>query len=132
MVEWNSLCGAALAGKVTGSEDAVLENLVEVSRTYAERPLESPIELELGVPAGTEDVKLVYERLSFDEVYEVPATLLDGVARAIIPASHTSQPGIDYYWVVSLSGKTITTPEFYVPFFEGAGPASAVNEWVDT
>jgi murein DD-endopeptidase MepM/ murein hydrolase activator NlpD len=125
-----SLCGAALAGTLTGPEGAVIENLVEVSRTYAERPLQAPIELELGVPAGTEDVRLLYERLSFDEVYEVPATLLDGVARAIIPASHTSQPGIDYYWVVSVRGRTIITPESYVPFFEGAGPASEVNEWV--
>ncbi|MCL6581867.1 MAG: M23 family metallopeptidase, partial [Firmicutes bacterium] len=111
-------------------KEALVDDLVEVLRAYAERPLEAPVELALKVPAGTEEVRLVYERLSFDEVHEVPAVLSDGIARAVIPQEHTTQPGIDYHWVVIWQGKTLTTPQSYVPFFEGAGPASYIGEWV--
>ncbi|MCL5047014.1 MAG: peptidoglycan DD-metalloendopeptidase family protein [Actinobacteria bacterium] len=118
------------AGQGTAPSLGEIQSLYEVGREFANRPLEAPAYLTLRVPAGAEKADLVYERLSFGEVYRVPAFISGDFARAVVPARHTSQPGISYHWEVIHAGRTLITPDTHIPFLDLGILGSTPGQWI--
>lgn len=101
-----------LTARASGNPD-----YVEIGRTLCYLPLQGPASVALKVPANTASVTFIYERLSFDEgSHALTVRVVDGVATAIIPMEHTTQPGVEYHWEVTANGATVSTADAYIPF----------------
>lgn len=107
-----------LLASAWGSNTVDPHQIVEVGREWAHsRPLTSPATLRVRVPLETTRVQLLYRQLDFADSYHVAeADLSPGLAVAVIPKEHTTEPGIAYRWTVEVAGRTYVTDERILPF----------------
>jgi len=81
--------------------------------------LKGPVELGLRVPSNVIGVRLVYEQLgSSNGIHVLPVSALGREVRAVIPAEHTTEPGLRYWWEIDLPSGNLKTDVTIIHFFD--------------